>query len=294
MTLNRYIKYYEETKKKFVVEGGVLFRLYNKMIVPVGPITKNNNIDLDYKKIFKKVPGSILIRVGTGLDEKNNEEWYAVICDEFKSLEKVNSNLRYKIRKGLKSFEVRKIDVKELAEKGYDVFINAFKRYKNTKVPNISREEYYEDIMLNKGYEDIFEYWGVFKGEKLVAYTINNIYGKEEVEYSVIKIDPEYFKQYPSYALIYSMNKYYLEDRNFRLVNDGFRCLSHDTNIQQFLISNFNFRKQGVGLKIKYKSYIKIFIYITYPFRNILKKLDRRIGAIYKLEEIRKKTSGGK
>ena len=44
-------------------------------------------------------------------------------------------------------------------------------------------------------------------------------------------------------SLIRSLIKQYLNENNFRYVNDGAKSMSHDTNIQEFLIKKFKFRK---------------------------------------------------
>ena len=106
-------------------------------------------------------------------------------------------------------------------------------------MPDIDERKFYNSIIVNKEYEDLFEYWGSYN-DKMLAYSINNIYENIEVGYNAIKIDPEYVKKYPAYALIYNMNKYYLKDKKFKYVNCGFISLSHYTNIQKFLISKFN------------------------------------------------------
>lgn len=259
------------------------------MIIPTGPANRSFNKNLDFNYLFNQFSDGLLIRVTTGFQDKVKEsEWYSVICDDFKSIDEVNPKLRYQIKKGLKNCIVKPISTKFLAENGYDVYINAFKSYRNSKMPNISKKKFYENLMLGIEFEDILEYWGVFINEKLVAYSMNKIYDNEEVEYSVIKIDPAYLNRYPSDALIYTMNEYYLKKKSFKYVNDGFRSISHDTNIQDFLITKFNFKKQEVGLVIKYKWYLAVVIKITFIFRNIFRKIDTRIGAIYKLDEIRR------
>lgn len=285
MNIERYKSYYEKIGRKYFEQNNNIFYVYNKMIVPVGPITKKYN-KLDYKELFNEFPNAVMIRTTSGIEKTEKNDWYAVICDDFKSLEEMNSKIRYQVKKGLKSCTVKKISIEFLAEHGYEVYISAFKSYKHTTIPNTSKGKFYNDIMLGKGFDDLIEYWGCFSEDKLIAYAINHIYGKEEVEYSVIKINPTYLKKYPIYALIYTMNEYYLKENEFKYVNDGFRSISHDTNIQDFLISKFNFRKQEVSIKIKYRWYLDLIIRYTFAFRNILRRIDRRINAIYTMEEI--------
>ena len=62
-------------------------------------------------------------------------------------------------------------------------------------------------------------------------------------DYSTTKFHPDYLKLRPSEALICTMNQHYLNERNFRYVNDGARSYFYKTNIQSYLIQKFKFRK---------------------------------------------------
>lgn len=289
MNLERYTSYYDKIGKKYVVLNGNIFCEYNKMIIPIGSICKNYCEGIDYKNLFKNFPTAIMVRSTSGLKDNCNENWYSVICDKFKDLDEMNSKLRYQVKKGLNNCKVKKITPKYLADNGYRVFINAFNNYKGTNIPKVTKQDYYNDILSAEGYEDIIDYWGVFHDDILVAYSVNYKYGKDEVNYSTIKIDPKYLNKYPAYALIHEMNKYYLKENNFKFVNDGFRSISHESNIQEFLIKKFNFRKQEVTLNITYRWYLELFIKLTFLFKNSLSKIDKRIAAIYNLEDINRK-----
>ena len=115
------------------------------------------------------------------------------------------------------------------------------------------------------------------------------IYDNIEVNYSTIKLNPQYLEFYPSYALIYQMNKYYLEQCGFEYVNDGFRSILHQSNIQNFLIKKFEFVKKYTNLKVHYKPFLSFAVSSTFPLKNILGNKFPKINAMLKLEEIRRK-----
>lgn len=64
-----------------------------------------------------------------------------------------------------------------------------------------------------------------------------------------MKAIPKYQKLYVYYDLIYEMNRYYLEKRKVKYVNDGARSITNHSNIQLFLISS-NSVRLIVGLKL--------------------------------------------
>ncbi len=88
------------------------------------------------------------------------------------------------------------------------------------------------------------------------------------------------------------MNKYYLNEKNFLYVSDGARSLSHQTNIQDFLIRKFRFRKAYCRLHIVYRKDIEFLVNVLYPLKNIIyksnNKILQKIGVLLKHEEIRR------
>ena len=75
------------------------------------------------------------------------------------------------------------------------------------------------------------------------------------------------------YALIINQIKSYTEvkENNFKYINDGSRSISHLTNIQDFLIQKFKFRKAYCKLHILYNCKTRIFVNLLFPFRKIIR-----------------------
>ncbi|MEM1574228.1 MAG: hypothetical protein QXY96_07125 [Candidatus Methanomethylicaceae archaeon] len=250
---------------------GIIWREYQKMVTPLGPAKFDYSITEDEAKyLLSKFPKALLVRWTDGFNNQvKSKEWYAVISDKFLDLDEIDSKNRSEIRRGLKNCIVERVDAKLIAERGYDVFISAFERYKGTKKPTITREDFKKRVLIFKDFEDIVHYWGVFYKKELIAYSENYIYDNIEASYSTIKFHPDYLKLYPSYALIYTMNKYYLKDNRFEYVNDGFRNILHQTNIQKYLIDKFKFEKRYTNLYIHYKSYLSIYLSQNYvPYKK--------------------------
>jgi hypothetical protein len=119
-----------------------------------------------------------------------------------------------------------------------------------------------------------------------------NIIDENIVLYSTVKLHPEYLSLYSSYALFFVMNQYYLNEKNFLYVSDGARSISHETNVQKFLIQKFNFRKAYCRLNIVYREDVNLLIKILFPFRKIFQKynnfLTKKAIVLLKQEEIRR------
>ena len=103
---------------------------------------------------------------------------------------------------------------------------------------------------------------------------------------------PSALKNYVSYALFYDMNKHYLGDRGFRYVSDGARCLSHSTNIHNFLLTKFRFRKAYASLNVSYVLWLHILIFLLFPFRGILSyfsfSFTNKLSILLSMEAIRR------
>jgi hypothetical protein len=269
------------------------------MVVPLGPAMFDYTISEDeVRYLLSKFPKALLVRWTdgfnptndyTGTENSSEEGWYAVICTEFEDLEDLSSKNRSEIRRGLRNCEVKRVEADFIAKNGFNVFISAFERYKGVKKPSITEKEFRERVLKMRDFEDIVHYWGVFHNDILIAYSENYIYDNIEAAYSTIKFHPEYMKLYPSYALIYTMNKYYLQNQKFEYVNDGFRNILHQTNIQGFFIDKFRFKKAYTNLYEFYEPYLSIYLKVTFPIRDILKRVVPKLSALYTMEEIRRK-----
>jgi hypothetical protein len=273
----------------FAIENNIIFTKYNNMIVPFGPVNEDYSLTKPQaKNLLKKLDG-ILVRWTDATNEPSQKkEWYAVTCNNFISIDLMKSKHKNEISRGLNNCEVKRIDPEFLSKIGYDVFVKANKNYKNSSPITLSREDYARNIMFSHGFEDIVHYWGCFSKGKLIGYSSNYIFDPIEVAYTTVKFDPDYLNLYPSYALFYEMNKYYLSENNFEYVNDGFRSILHETNIQQYLIKKFNFTKTYLNLNIYYKPIFNMFVKTMYPFKNLTGKVDKRFDALFELERIRR------
>ncbi len=286
--IKRFSKLFEAREEKFYAINNSIFRLYNHMVLPLGPAKQNYFLSKkDTHKLFKFF-NSYLIQWYSKRDKLNSKQWYAVICDEFLPVDKIpSSNMRNQIRKGLKNCEVKKIDAETMCNHGYEVYINAFKNYKSKNTKIISKNEFVKNIRTSDNFNDIIDYWGVFVNKKLVAFAENYIYDNLEVNYSIVKFDPKYLKYYTSYALFYKMNEYYLGDYSFEYVSEGYRSLSHETNIQNYLINKFKFKKFYLQLNVEYREPLKSILNLTYPFNKIF-NFSKQLVSLYSLEKIRR------
>ncbi|MCF6245173.1 MAG: hypothetical protein L3J43_09065 [Sulfurovum sp.] len=239
-------------------------------------------------RVLLKKSRTLFLRYTDEWDRNEESEFWYVVKDKFKDMEELSGNTKSKVRRGLKHCVVKKVMCQEIATKGYATYKNAFDGY-HTHLKPMSQKVFHDNIVKTSTYD----FFAVYEkeSEKMIAYSSNIIDG-DVCNYTTIKFHPKYLKLYPSYALFYEMNKYYLKDKGFRYVHDGARSISHDTNIHTFLVQKFKFRKAYCRLHVVYRVEVKLAVMVLYPFRNILKFFNHsfinKISALLKQEEIRR------
>lgn len=265
----------------------VNWRKYNGALIPQQP--PHLEIEVEKQEVFREIEkeDAYFARWTTEFDCNEETNFWYVICDQPLELHDYSINTRSKITRGLKNCEVRRIDKKELIENGYDTYKQAFKRYNTFQKLN-TEKQFKDNILL---LESNWDLWGVYFNNQLVGYSQNRLVD-QSCDYSMIKFHPDFLKYYSSYALFYSMNRYYLNELKYKYVNDGSRSISHDTDIQGFLIRKFKFRKAFCHLHLIYSRKILILLFLLYPIRNILLKFDYsffiKINTLLRQEAIRR------
>jgi hypothetical protein len=240
--------------------------------------------------------GGAMVRWTSGFDAHNRPaEWYSVICRRFTPLEELPHRKRYKIKRSLSACEAKLIPASELAGAGYPVLVKAITRYKGPQPPVPTEEQFTKRIALEGQFPDLVQHWGVYHQSTLIGFTQIHLLDGTEVYYSTTKINPDYLKYDPGYAVVYRMLEHYLGRGGFEYMNDGFRSIYHQTNMQSFLMENFGFEKAYTKLHLHYRAPLGLLVRMGYHLRGALSRLDRRLAALLEQERCRRfsASSGG-
>lgn len=215
--------------------------------------------------------GGLMVRNVYNFDAPNETSFWYVIKDSFGGLDELSSGARRDVRKSLRTYDVSRISATELLAIGYEIYSSAQEAYR-VKCDVISPKEY-EMMIRNYELSGDKEFWTIRHKESgdYVALAINTVKATS-CEYNVLKCKPYALKDgsQPYYGLIYEMNRYYLEERGLKYVNDGARSITEHSNIQPFLIQKFKFRKAYCDIKITYKWWLNFIIKMLYPFRKLI------------------------
>lgn len=242
-----------------------------------------------------KYMGGAFCRWTSDFDCGKETKWWYCIRDEKVELANFSTKQRYRINHGSKNCEVTLLEPEEVEKSVGDLFnvqVEAFKEYPEKYRPRTDKSSFHNYIMNWTKSADI---WLVRdKNSSLVCgYAICKPQD-EMVHLTVVKVIPQYLKNDVNAILAFEICKYYLNERNLKYVCDGERNIRHETNYQDFLVKNLNFRYAYCQLHIVYRPVVKFAIFILFPFRKLLKRLAKTQPFIYnvycmlKQEEIAK------
>lgn len=228
--------------------------------------------------------GGLMVRNTFDFDTPDETQFWYVIKDCFNSLEELSPRVRNKIRHANNFFEYKQIPYEQFTKHVFPIVEDTFSHY---KVHDRTMDREVFSKYLEYCQERHFDYWGIIAKDtgKMVGFcTVNN--WEDCCEYGYTGVFSEYKSHgyYPYYGLYHSLNAYYLEQKGFKYVSDSARSITNHSEIQDFLIQNFNFRKAYCRLVVYYRWWMKIAVKILYPFRKIIK--NPKVKAVLNMESM--------
>jgi hypothetical protein len=262
--LDPYILWQKQHNLPLFSAGGIWWRRYRDILIPASGKPEPTHLKFSDAQKLLRESRTYLLRFFTQRSDTPTEFWH-VLCDDY-NFEKLPGKMRTKIRRAYKDCDIRRIQPAWLAENGYPCYLAAFSRYKG------GRPESKETFQKNhsNAIDGPFEYWGAFIGETLVGFA-KCIVGEDYATMVVFKIHPDYTSSRPAYALQDSVLQTYVT-RAGKPVNNGFRALAHDTNMQEFVLQ-FGFRRVYTDLRVIYRPPLQSLIGMLYPFSSVVSRL---------------------
>ena len=268
-----------------VVKG---WRYYNHAAVPTcSPHEMPDLTPIKDGSIWNMKGQPLLARYITDFDCNSVTSFWHIVKDGPFRLEELSKNYQKHIRKALERCEPRRINAKDYAEQIWEVTEAAYARYENA-----DNEKSYEEFMEALK-EDTDEYWGAFSREtgELTGWMSCENNGTWS-ETKKAKYHPE-LQSYnrPSDVLHYAVLNYYLNELGQKYITSGTRSINHKTNVQDYKINHWNFRKAYCKVHVIYNPKIKWIIKLLYPVRGIFYLFDsitliHQFNSLLKLEEL--------
>lgn len=209
--------------------------------------------------------------------------WH-VVCDKVIPIEEVSKKTRNIIKKASRQFDIRLVNRSYIASNCYQIYKKACTRYLQRP---LTEKQFLMDI--NSKTDNKYNFWAIFNktDNRIVGYCYNKCY--DDVCYYILeKIDLEYLNLGASYYSNYYQNCYYLNDKGMKYIDAGARSIVHATNVQEFLIAKFNYRKAYCDLNIEYLPLIKYAILLLHKLLNSYgkgKSITKNINSVFKYYE---------
>ncbi|MBO6026645.1 MAG: hypothetical protein J6P73_05295 [Bacteroidales bacterium] len=228
--------------------------------------------------------GGLLVRNTYDFDCIEETLFWYVIKDHFESLDGLKNRVRNKIRHADRYFNYQLIPYDQFEKKVFPILEDTFAHYK-VHDRTMNREVFSK--YLEYCQQRQFDYWGIFlkDGGNMVGFCTVNNWG-DCCEYGYTGVFSRYKSHgyYPYYGLYHHLNAYYLEEQGFHYVSDSARSITNHSEIQDFLIQNFNFRKAYCHLDVHYNWWMKFAVKTLYPFRKWIK--NPNVKAVLNMESM--------
>ena len=231
--------------------------------------------------------GGFLVRNTYDFDCLTETHFWYVIKDDFADLDNLSGNTRRKVKRSTEHLEFKQIGIELLRTKGFNILKATYDDHavNDRRLTTKNYQEY-----LDSCEKETYDYWGIFDKEsgQLVGFCTVWLW-PDACEIGKIAVLPTYKRQssaYPYYGLFYSLCQHYLQARHYRYITDGSRTITEHSQIQDFLIEHFHFRKAYCRLNVHYKEWMKIAVKTMYPFRKTISL--PRIKAILNMEAMQR------
>lgn len=260
---------------KYFIHKNIVWKYIYGGALPVSPLPAGFTLSFEEANAIRKKMGLRFLRWEEVFDSFGVEgDWWHIIKCEPDSLDTLAPKTRYMIRKAINKFEARPVDVSVIIKQGYDVYVESYSRYDTYE----KMYNYNEFLTAIQDLPENTEWWGVLeKGTgRLVGFSENFVHDKKCFFVSMWH-RPESMKMFSGYLLFYEMERHYLSNEKFEYISDGARSINHETNIHDFLISKFKYKRAYAKLRIVYNPYVYIGVKVLFPFRRILSMFSGRL-----------------
>lgn len=270
------------------------WKYYNHAMIPNSPPhAEVDTTEIKDGTFFLGENRPLLARWTTDFDCGNETDWWYVIKDTPFDISSLKAKRRYEINKGNKFFDVKVIEPCDFKEELFSVQIAAFATYPKKYRPKDDKASFFTSI------ESWNQYivFGIFYRltNELAGYALLSKPCDCYVGLNVLKTNPEYEKLAVNAALVAGILQYFngfLKEGGY--ICDGARSINHETKFQDYLEKYFGFRKAYCYLHIMYNPRIKWAVYLLYPLRRILHRLDgiglvHQVNSVLYMEEICRK-----
>ncbi|MBD5385735.1 hypothetical protein HDR69_04845 [bacterium] len=257
------------------------YQVYKNCLIWKGMPDCETQLTIQQAKDIIKKSGAWMLRNIYNWDCEDTTNFWYIIKDNI-TFQYSKKTKKY-IQKANDRFNYQIIDRVQFAKEGFRVYEAAFNHYKINDGFRADESQFADKV---KKLGESIEIWGAIDKETglLEAYALCNKIG-DTIDFQESKANPAFLpKYYIMYGLYDARNKYYLGEKGYRFVVTSARSVTEHSNIQNFMIEKFGFRKCYCRMTLHYSKWFKLVVYTLYPFRNLISYAP--LKNILKFEEI--------
>ena len=276
------------------------WKYYNHALVSALPPHMTPDLDvLNDKSFWKSFDNKpFFAQWTTDFDCKEQTGWWYCICDRPFDLMSLKSKKRNVIRNAIKYCYVEIADPMLYEEELFLLHNEAQNSYSSVNRQVSQRQAFHNSMeRLNKDPDIDFYICFLRENNAPVGYAIVKNYD-DYCAFQSQKANPQFEKYQVNAALVNAILEHYSDalGKGYYIC-DGARNINHITHFQDYLEKYFGFRKAYCRLNMRYNGAARVCVFLMYPFRKMLKKLDgirpvHNLNGVLKMEEIRRQQNG--
>lgn len=264
------------------------FSFYNKGIHSIGDhYTRRKLSDEEIRKLRTQYPKALYIRNMYDFDCTEKTNYWCVILDKFYEIDELPSkSTRKNLRKSLSVYTYRLATKDEMIEYGYQIQCECDERFGIP--PRYTNDEF--RAFVERAFERHQEFWIGYHTESMepAMWELISIRSDYVIENSE-RLSYKFIQHNPTYGLNWTIAKYYLKEKVYKYIEAGEKSLSEHSNVQDFLIDKFCFRKAYCHLQVWVHPLLRTALFLAQPFKKLLSRKSK-LKALFALYDFSKST----
>ena len=269
--LKRYIMIHSDTCPDNGVEKRVdnmVFETYKRCLFYRGNLLDTRKLSKEEMKYLLKNSNALFLLNPYDYDSNEKTSFWYVVRKRPYTVEDYSPKIRKQIRRSLKEYRYTRINPLEILDDVYRVYLEANQRLGVTDVMTLGSFK----MMVTTSIKAGKEWWGGFhiEDDKLAMVEILRITKSGYAEMDAEWLSYKYTKHNPTYGLNDTIVGNLLGERGFELINAGARSLTEHSNVQDFLIEKFGFKKAYCRVQLYMPFGYRVVSKCLYPFRKLI------------------------
>lgn len=262
------------------------FIYYKRGLVNDDEYRKRHMLSInEIHSLRNEFPNALYIRNLYDFDCKEETDYYCIVLDRFYDIDELPSkSVRKNLKQSLSTYTYRLVSKDEMLNLGYTIECEGSKRI--GILPRYTEDEF--KSFVESVYSTGGEFWVGFYTETMepAMYELVSVKTDYVIECSE-RLSYRFTKRNPTYGLNWTIAKYYLGERGYRFIEAGDRSLTEHSQVQDFLLNKFCFRKAYCRMQVWIHPFLRILLGMLSPIRGLL-SANGSLKALFSLYEMYK------